>query len=416
MNISKKIYSLLLLSFIPIMSDGVVNLLRPYDRLLRPEIYPESTFNVALWAERGIGEAKGFSPNNDLVNVLQIWNADQNALAMLKGFSAASPITQLLDSLGALDDGTRGHLHFEGKLHLDYGGAFGVRWYFLPRTWASFSIPFYAIRLKDVTSTDLTKAITPADAQVKNLLINNLSTIAQTLGDGLQLQGWKRTGFGDANLLVESLFEFPQARPLLKNVEVDARVGFSLPTDRKTDADKLFAFSYGYDGAVGLMFGGGLNVTLGCWFKTGFDVQLIHLFGNTRERRIKTAINQTELLLLAKTDAYKDYGLIQRFSLFAQAYHIFGGLSVLAGYQFLKHGQSTLQLNSCDFSNAIANTAVSLEESILHSLEVNIHYDFNETWCNSWIDPQISLFARVPFNGKRSLGFTTVGIILAVDF
>ena len=282
--------------------------------------------------------------------------------------------------------------------------------------WVSFSIPFYAVRLTDVTSSDLTKNITPADAQVKNLLIDNLSTITQTLGNGLKLQGWKRTGFGDANLLVESLFEFPQARPLLKNVEVDARVGFSLPTDRKTDPDKLFAFSYGYDGAVGLMFGGGLNVTLGCWFKTGFDVQLTHLFGNTRERRIKTAINQTELLLLAKTDAYKDYGLIQRFSLFAQAYHIFGGLSVLAGYQFLKHGQSTLQLQSCDFSNTIANTAVSLEESILHSFEGNIHYDFNENWCDWSVAPQLTLFTRVPFNGKRAVGFTTIGAIFAVDF
>jgi hypothetical protein len=153
------------------------------------------------------------------------------------------------------------------------------------------------------------------------------------------------------------------------------------------------------------------------WLKGGFDVQLLHLFGNTRNRRIKTSFDQTELLLLAKTPAYKDYGLTQRFNLFIQGYQLVGGLSLLAGYQFLKRGEDHLALNSCDFSTNIANTAPSLDEWIVHEIECVANYDFrvhmSEDTC---IAPQASLFARIPFNGTRSVAFTTVGCMIAVDF
>ena len=236
------------------------------------------------------------------------------------------------------------------------------------------------------------------------------------MGDGLDLNGWKRTGPGDLNLLLEFMFDFPQKnRQFLKNVDVGGRVGFTFPTGLKQDVDKLMAFPFGYNGAVGIVYGGGLSVTLGDYFKAGFDVQLLHLFGNTRERRIKTSIDQTDLLLLAKTPAYTDYGLTQRFNLFVQAYNI-AGVSFLVGYQFLKKGEDHLALNSCDYSSTIANTAISLDEWIVHSAEFNLSYDFSACQTDPWIVPQASLFARLPFGGKRSIAFTTVGFMLSVDF
>jgi hypothetical protein len=392
-------------------------LLRPYDTLIRPEVHLDRCAELAIWAEAGIRPAKGFDGDGAPVNVLRIWDSTQDALAMLDGFPDTSPITQLRNALDAADDGIRGHLLFDGKLHLDFGGAFGARWYFLPHAWITTYLPYYRVRLTDVTFQDLTQSKTAADLRVKELLINNLATVVNNFGDGLSLNGWKRTGLGDLNLMVEWLFNFPQKRPLLTNVEIDGRVGFTLPTGLKANPDLLFAFPFGYDGAVGILYGGGLTVSLGCQFKAGFDVQLLHLFGNTRPRRIKTAVDQSELLLLAKTPVYIDYGLTQRFNLFVQAYHVVGGLSLLAGYQFLKRGEDSLALNTCQFSTAIAQTAVTLEDWILHSAEFNLHYDFDVHMCpDSWIAPQASLFARVPFNGKRAVAFTTVGVMLAADF
>lgn len=412
-----RIYSFLFLFIGYSFSSFAMNLLlRPYDTLVRPEIYLDHCYEFSMWAERGVGPAKGFNEDGQAVNVLSLWSPDQDALAMLNGFPDDSPITALRLALDAIDDGTRGHIFFDGKLRLDFGGAIGGRWYFLPHAWITAYLPVYKAQLTDVTQMDLTQMLTASDIRVKNLLTNNLSNVLSDFSDGLALSGWRRTGLGDLNTMVEWLFDFPQERPLLKNVTLDGRVGFTWPTGLKSDPDKLFAFPYGFDGAVGILYGGGLDVMLSYCFKAGFDVQLLSLFGNTRERRIRTATDQTDLLLLAKAPAYKDFGLIQRFNLYVQAYHFYRGFSFLAGYQFLKKGQDRLELETCAFNNEIANTAASLEEWIVHSVECNLHYDVNADCPDAWIAPQISLFARLPFGGKRAAAFKTVGLMIAFDF
>lgn len=404
--------------FLSPLAINAMNLLhRPYDTLVRPEIYLDRCWELAFWAEAGVRPARGYNENDNLVNPLAIWQCNQNALAMLNGFGPNSLQTQLRTALDATDDGVRGHVCFNGRLNLDYGGAFGARWYFLPHAWITALLPVYKVSLSQVTMTDLTQNITAADVRVRELLITPLKSVVQQLGNDLSLDGWKRTGLGDLNLLCEFLFDFPQERPLLTNVEITGRAGLTLPTGLKADEDKLFAFPFGYDGAVGILYGAGLSVMLGCQFKAGFDVQLLHLFGNTRLRRIKTAFAQSDLLLLAKADAYKDYGLTQRFNLFVQGYHLMDtGLSLLVGYQFLKHGDDHLALNGCAFSSTIANSAVSLEEWLVHSVEFNLHYDFAQHCPDSWAAPQASIFARLPFGGKRAAAFTTVGVMVAVDF
>jgi hypothetical protein len=284
----------------------------------------------------------------------------------------------------------------------------------LPHAWITTFIPFYSVHLTHFAYKDLTQSATLSDARVTEQLTNNLAQVVYEYGDGLMLGDWKRTGLGDLNILVESLFNFPQPRAILKNVEINGRVGFTVPTGLKTDEDRLLEVPFGYDGAVGLLFGGGINVLLGCNFKAGLDVQLLHLFGNSRIRRITTFAEQSELLRLAKTKAYKDYGLTQRFNLFIQGYHLYQGLSILTGYQYLKHGRDTLQLYSCDYNNNIANQSQNLYEWTAHSVEINIHYDFVPL--HNGYAPQASLFFQLPFNGKRSLLFTTIGITGAIDF
>ena len=85
--------------------------------------------------------------------------------------------------------------------------------------------------------------------------------------------------------------------------------------------------------------------------------------------------------------------------------------------QFLKKGEDRLELATCDFNNEIANSAPSLDEWIVHSIECTLSYDFSVHQCqDAWYIPQAALFARLPFNGKRAAAFTTVGLLLAVDF
>lgn len=394
---------------------GMNLLLKPYDTLIRPEIYPEKKFQIAAWAETGVRNAIAFNDEHQ-VNVLNMYNCTQDALAMLDGFPIDSPMGQLRIALDAADDGVRGNFITNGDLKLHYGAALGTRWQFYPNLSLVSYLPFYSMSLNNVCFTDLTQGNNAADFRVRQLLTNTFASTVSTLGNGLSINGWKRSGIGDLNMFLEWITHHEQNRPLLKDVALNGRFGFVFPTGLKKNEDQIFSIPFGSDGALGILLGGGLWVTLRSCFKAGLDVQLQHTFGNTRCRRIKTAVDQTELLLLAKTPAYKDFGLLQRFNLFLQGYHIFRGLSCLVGYQFLKHGEDKLSLNTCEFSTNIANTAVSLEEWTAHTAEINLHYDFNEHLPECAIWPQVSLFARVPFNGKRSALFTTIGATFAVDF
>ncbi len=118
-------------------------LLRPYDTLIRPEIYLDADYQLSAWAESGVRPGQGFNDDSMRVNPFAIWSVDQNALAMLQGFGADSELTQLRNALDAADDGLRGHVLFQGDMQLDWGGAVGGRWYCLPHAWFTAYILFY---------------------------------------------------------------------------------------------------------------------------------------------------------------------------------------------------------------------------------------------------------------------------------
>jgi len=394
-----------------------MNILRPYDTLIRP--YYDSTypFQATLYAEAGFGSTRTFDECGRVDNILKIWNCDQNALKMLEGFNVDSAIGQLLVRLNANDDGIRGHFNVCGDLKLDTAVAFAFS-YFFKDTWSiSAYLPIYAMQLKDVLWQDKTKNITEADMRVKQLLTNDFFTSIKELGNGLDLQGWKRSGFGDLTLFLEWYRDFAQIKPLLKNVRINWRVGLIFPTGRPWDEDEIFAVPFGLDKAFAIPFGLGLDITLGAYIKTGLDVQLTHTFGNTRKRRIKTQEGQTELLLLEKATVYKDFGLTQRFNLYVQFYKFLYGLSFKVGYQFLKKGDDEFAIKTNTFSNEIANTAERLQEWTIHHMVVNATYDFSKHLDdNTRPRPQLSFYARLPFNGKRVTLIPKIGTVFSLDF
>lgn len=394
-----------------------MNILRPYDTLIRPYYDSRYPFQVALYGETGFGSTRAFDECGRVNNVLKIWNCDQNALKMLEGFNVNSAIGQLRVKLDANDDDVRGHFNVCGDLKLDATVAFAFR-YFFQDTWSvSAYLPIYAMQLKNVIWQNQTKNITAADMRVKQLLTNNFFPIVKQLGNGLDLQGWKRSGFGDLALFLEWYRDFVQIKPLLKNVRINWRLGLIFPTGRPWDEDEIFAIPFGFDKSFAIPFGLGLDITLGSYLKTGLDVQLTHTFGSTRDRRIKTQVDQTELLLLEKTSVYKDFGLTQRFNLYVQFYKFLYGLSFKVGYQFFKKGDDELSLKTNTFSNEIANTAESLQERTMHHMVVDTTYDFSEHFGDeARFRSELSFYARLPFNGKRVALIPAIGAVFSIDF
>lgn len=394
-----------------------MNLLRPYDTLIRPDFRLDRTYNFTFFAEHGFN-AQGYDGRSFRTNVLQIWQPEQDSLKMLEGFDAQSPIGQLLTNLradGANDDGVRGHFRVCGDLNFDEVALSG-RYQFM-RTWfITAYLPIVTMQLKNVNWENLTQNVSSGDFSVKQKLTNNFFQNVFVLGDGLELGNWRRTGVGDLALILEWVDDFYQYKPMLKKVRVNWRLGMLVPTGVRQDEDKIFALPFGNDGSVGLVFGFGLDLFLGNYFKVGGDVQLTQNFGNTRCRRIKTQRDQTELLLLAKTPAYKDFGLFQRFNLYCQFYNI-KGLGLKVGYQFAKYGDDVLSINSLNFSDNIANTAESLQERTMQHIIFKAEYDISYHMAqDARVKPSVALWSRIPVLGKRVALSPTVGGYFALDF
>jgi hypothetical protein len=347
---------------------------------------------------------------------LRIWNADQNALKMLQGFPTESPMGQLLMSLDAADDGVRGHFFVDGNLSLLYNVEWGARYQCAQDFFIGAYVPIRSMRLSNVCWCDRTLNIEDQDQRVHTLLTDNLFANVAQLG-GLNLQGWQRHGVGDLVFLLEWLRDFEQNKPFLKNARLNGRLGLGLPTGLRQNEDLLFALPFGNDGAWSLIFGGGLDLTLGRTTKIGLDVNLMHIFGNSKMRRIKTDKDQTDLLLLEKTCAYIDWGLTQEFNLYFQFYRFYKGLSAKADYQYSRHGEDAISLETQAFSDTIANTAPSLEEWTTHYAVLSVDYEFAyHLDDNARAKPQLSLFVKIPIDGKRAVLLSTVGAEFTVDF
>lgn len=398
-----------------IKAMNIVNTMWPYDTLIRPTFNNQRPWQVAFYTEGGFHNAKGFNEDGESVNPLRIWNKQQNALAMLEGFPENSAIAQLRTALLDCDNGIRGRFDVCGDLQLNFSTSFAARFFFANDWSLGLYLPVYKMRLKDINFVDLTPNLDNLDKLVHTLLTDHLAANVMALGC-LDLNPWQRTGVGDLTLLIEWFRDFYQNKPFLKCVRVDWRLGLGFPTGLRENENLIFAIPFGYDGAVSLPFGLGLDLTLGTHFKCGVDVQLTQVFGHARTRRIKTDVQQTELLLLQTTPTFKDYGIVQRFNLYVELYQFLYGLSFKVGYQFLKQGDGEFSLKTQAFSNNIANTSPRLEHFTMHHIITKFTYDYGYHRPNARTRPELGLFTRQPFNGKNVALIPTIGFVISIDF
>lgn len=383
--------------------------------MLRPDYSAKYAHQGSFYVETSITD-RAFNGSGCHTNALSIWSPTQNSLAMLDGFPVDSAIGKKRVEIDAEDDGIRGHFCVDGTMTVPFSGAVVLRSFFRDAWAVSAYLPMYVMELKNVCWMDQTKNVTDDDIQTKELLTSKLFDVVCNLGDGLELGGWKRSGVGDLALFLEWFHDFPQPKPLLKNVRVNWRAGVSIPTGKTADPDKIMALPFGTDGAAALPFGVGLDLSFVFHIRAGFDVQLMQTFGNTRCRRVKTAADQTDLLFLKKVDAYKDFGLTQQFSLYGQIYKLVPNTSLMLAYQFLKHGRDEISVCGESISNAIANTATNLRDWTVHQIILRADYDFGYDPAQHAVNPRLCAYVRFPFNGKRAIADGMFGMTFALDF
>jgi hypothetical protein len=397
-----------------IMPDMLsMNLLNLYDTLTRPYYTSEKKFQFYSFTYGGIF-TRQFGSHGSVSNPLRIWEPEQLALEMLQGYNPCTAIAKKSAQIDASDNGRRGHICFDGTFRILF--SFGAAWrFFVHNNWSiGVYIPSYVMRLSHVKTHDLTESITDEDLRTKEFLTNPWVLPQETcaLGD-LDIGGWQRGGLGDIVTQAEWYQDFIQQRPILRNVRLNWRIGVGIPTARRVDENKLIAISFGRDGAWSIPLGIGLDFTVGSWFRTGVDVQLTFIFGNKRHRRIKTYPTQTDLLLLTKLDAYKDFGLEQQYNLYVEFFS--RNLSFKCGYQYITQGDDELSFGNNNFSPNIANLLVKLHDRTMHEIILVGWYDMKDL-IKSSTEVKIGMFSQLPFNGRRSFAQQTLSLMVAVNF
>ena len=176
--ISQFLATVLLFSFFG--SSFSMNMARPYEFLFQAERKPDYTMQLTTLGEFSFGCAKGYNEEGCDVNILRIWNADQNSLKMLDGFEDSTAIGQKRIQVNANDDGTRGHFLVDGDLSMN-GFSLSGRWA-LPKGFVIRAhVPFYFAKLKCVNWLNQTEDITSDDARTKTYLTDDLFSNVSTI-------------------------------------------------------------------------------------------------------------------------------------------------------------------------------------------------------------------------------------------
>ena len=393
-----------------------VTILYPQDTIFKPRKSDDQKIHFSQHVTYGLSGTHARNGEGDQVDSMQLWDLDQNALAMVTGFAQGTQQANIAQACNAVDgdDGVRGHFKLKGDFTLPFSYQAGARYYFKRGFWVGAFVPVYKMELKNVVWSDQTQALTADDTATKALITNDLFANVDRLGNGLYLKDWSKTGCGDITLMAGWSENYRQYKQWIKSVTPALRMGVSLPTGVKKDEDKVMSMSFGNDGSVGLLVGGGLTINYINRFDFGLDLECMHVFNNTRARRIKVDADQTEFLLLTKTDVQRDPGFFSRFMIFGDA-KIVKGLSARVAYHHRKRGNDTLYVKSHEYSSAIANTAQSLKEWTTHNALVQLLWD-TATEETSKNRPQFTAFYIHPFNGRRSVQAKQVGIGFTLSF
>lgn len=392
-----------------------MNVVRPFKFFFNPSPHYGTRWQLFMLPEYGF-KARGFNPESCRVNVAQIWQPNQNAIAMLNGFDCQSCLGKKRVQVDANDDGKRGIFNVCADLKVDFGCTFAARRALPHNILLGVYLPFYTMQLKNVYWKDQTEHKSAQDIRVHDYLTDDFAQQVAELGC-LDICSWRRTGLGDMSIVADWLQDFVASGPILRNVRINGRLGLTLPTGKKENIDKILAMPFGYNGTVAMIFGGGLNVALGSYVHAGFDVELREIFGNTTCQRIKTDIDQTELLFMQKARLYTDYGFEQQYTLYGELYDLIPHMSCKIAYQFFKRGDSYISTYGNCFSDKIANCSEKVQEHNWHEILATATYDFAYlTREYMRAIPSLSLFAEIPFKGKRVVVCPILGVTINVDF
>jgi hypothetical protein len=400
--------------------DINIKVKKPAHGNLQFNLLGEKSYNVHGYATNAREDQTFF------VNPLQIYEPLQNVVSMYQGFddngasvqTITTPFTQLLDSIaggpgGGVSNGACGLLI--PTANLSCGQIAGGLTYGLGQGfYISAFLPFCFAKLCNINWKYVGQNALFAEEQIQTELIDAFTQDALTYFD-LNVGNWSQRGLGDLTFLAEWQRDFPQRRLVLRNVQANIRIGISLPTAAPVNQTLIFPIPFGGDGAVGIPFGGGLNLTLGGIGEIGFSGQFWYFCSNERPRRIQTFPTQTSLLLPVITQTYKEFAIVQNFNLFGQIYSTSKRFSAKGVYQHWRRQKEKVIPLNMQYNFDVANATASIDEFTRHQFSIfgiysPIRGDFKR------MIPQFEVFWKGSFGGTRAAIASTYGAQFSLIF
>ena len=416
---------LLLFSFFldsALFSLAPLNIIRPYDEtfLCLPLDCSRGEFNVlyekslSVWGVQDDfdNECPDFLAKK--VNPLQVYQTEQDGLGALKGFDTDSSIGQYAQ-IFTVDDDNNQRAHFLPRGNLSFQNAIITGRYTRKHISFTASLPICSIELKDVCWKDLTQHNTAEDALAHTYLTDDFSATIQKLGC-LDINGYKRAGLSDLYIGTTYNQIFPRIDGILNTVGLQAQVGLTLPTGKKRDNGVILGFEFGNNGSVGGVFAGGIDLAFAHYLRAGANAQFLYVFGNNFKTRVKTDPAQTDLLFLQQAKVYTQWGLMQKFYLYAELYRIFKGVSLQVAYQYLRHEKDTLYTYPDNIYQPLANNAISLQEWTMSTMVYKLRIEPALTLSDRGWSPRAELFFKQGFNGRNAFLSRSIGGHISISF
>ena len=400
------------------------NFFKPYDvnLNLHSGCKHKRHFKIGANVEYGFDHA-GKDWTGKSKNVLKLYEPNQSFLSALRGSqnNAAAQAALLALPAFTLDDGARGHADINGRfemLDVTVHGRYELPWKAIPGCLGlSVMLPIRDARVRDTSYANLTATnITVQDQAVNNLMSTRALLQTNMLAFGnLDWTDWAKTDVGDLVVMLDWANRYHQEKEGLEAVELMAKLGVSCPTAQERDEDRAFAVALGNDGAWSMPFGVGLNLDFKYHIRLGADAQFEVIFDHSKNYRMKTDVTQTRFMLLNKGQASMDYGFTWRFNLLAEAHRFGYGMSLGVAYQYLKHDDDRLSPQNNAFNASVVNSANWLKEYNTHNLIFKFNWDGRACMKTS-LAPQLSVFYKLPIDGKNVMLQDTVGGQLAINF
>lgn len=389
-----------------------LGMLIPYNLAIMPEAQYKSLQLVALTQDAY--KVQGFDSNGNRVNPLQIYETQQNALALFQGHAAESSFVQILNTFamgpGGVLSPNAGLYSVTGDFNA-WGGTLAASYAFGKGFAVQAYLPYWSVSLNNVVWTYLNDPATFADVFIQQQLFSAFTTDAQNLF-GLSIGNWKQNGIGDLTFLLQWQQDFPQYRSILKNVHPHIYFGLAMPTGVKPNINNISSVGLGNDGALTIPFGAGLNVNMWRQFEFGAAAQFWFTAGSTQLSRVQTYPTQTSLLLPTVVAVHEEFGFTQDFNLYAKVF-IAKGTSIKFLYEYMRISEDQVYPTDGSIDYNVANDLPSLGEQTFHHLLFVGSFDGAEY---ASCKPQVSLFVRVPFNGTNSISAGTYGLQVALEF